>query len=280
MENKLRMKRHESFSIREGWLTKGCIELGKDERVFSSPDAVNILGIGSNMVKGLKYWMIATGLAEEAKGLQISDFGKLINKFDPYLEDVFSWWLIHINLILNKNDAYLYNIFFNKMNAKTFSKKDIFEKISEQLSMERIEFNEKILLDEVNMIIKTYTIDEKIDNPENNFICPLTDLKLIKKVGKEIYEKNSPMYRNLNYLVIFYLLQRVMQERTYISIDEFIKCENSPIKLLNLDKNILNEYLDEIKRAGLIEINRTAGLNMIYINKNMSLEEIMIEYYG
>ena len=71
-----------------------------------------------------------------------------------------------------------------------------------------------------------------------------------------------------------------MQERTYISIDEFIKCENSPIKLLNLEKNILNEYLDEIKKAGLIEINRTAGLNMIYINKNMSLEEIMIEYYG
>ena len=130
------------------------------------------------------------------------------------------------------------------------------------------------------MIIKTYTVDEKIDNPENNFICPLTDLKLIKKVGKEIYEKNSPMYRNLNYLIIYYLLQRVMQERTYISIDEFIKCENSPIKLLNLEKNILNEYLDEIKKAGLIEINRTAGLNMIYINKNMSLEEIMIEYYG
>ena len=41
-----------------------------------------------------------------------------------------------------------------------------------------------------------------------------------------------------------------------------------------------SQYLDEIKRAGLIEINRTAGLNMIYINKNMSLEEIMIEYYG
>ena len=68
-------------------------------------------------------------------------------------------------------------------------------------------------------------------------------------------------------------------EKDNISINDLISIENSPIKILNLDKNLLNEYLDEMKRNNLIIINRTAGLNMIYLNKKMTLEEIIREYY-
>ena len=57
MNMKIKMKRHESFSIREGWLAKGIKDIKKDAKVFSSPDATDILGIGTNMVKSLKYWM-------------------------------------------------------------------------------------------------------------------------------------------------------------------------------------------------------------------------------
>ena len=129
------------------------------------------------------------------------------------------------------------------------------------------------------MIIKTYSIDEKIDNPENNFICPLSELNLIKKIDVNTYERNKPDYRKLNYLIVFYLIELLAEDKDYISIDDLIKMENSPAKIFNLDKNLINEYLDEMKRHDLIIINRTAGLNMVYFLKKLSLEDIMKEHF-
>lgn len=280
MNSKVKMKRHESFSIREGWLAKGIRTIKNDFKVFSSPDATDILGIGTNMVKSLKYWMTATCLiTDNSKNVELSEFGKLIDKFDPYLEDMFTWWMIHLKMIMNKDDSYIYNLFFNKCLMKTFSKRDIYEQLATNLSLNKIEFNENILQDEVNMIIKTYSIDEKIDNPENNFICPLSELNLIRKIDVNTYERVRPDYRNLNYLVVYYLITLLSEDRDYISIDELIKIEDGPSRLLNLDKNLINEYLDEMKRNELIVINRTAGLNMIYFDNKLSLEEIMKKHF-
>lgn len=280
MISKVKMKRHESFSIREGWLAKGLVAVKEDSKVFSASDATDVLGIGTNMVKSLKYWMTATCLIkEENKKMVLTELGNLIDKYDPYLEDIFSWWLIHLNLILNLEDSYIYNLFFNKCTMKAFSKREVFEHISNNLRNNKLEFNENILQDEVNMIIKTYSIDEKVDNPENNFICPLSELNLIKKVDVNTYERMKPEYRNLNYLIIYYLLIKLSENKDYINIDELLKMDNSPAKLLNLDKNLINEYLDEMKRNDLIIVNRTAGLNMIYFNKKLSFEEIMKEHF-
>lgn len=280
MHIKLRLKRHESFSIREGWLVKGIKNVSEKGNVFSSVEATDLLGIGTNMVKSLKYWMIATTLINDNnKKIELTEFGKLLNEYDPYLEDLFSWWLIHINFITNINDSYIYNLFFNKCTGKNFTKREIFEQLYYNLVREKLDFNENILQDEVNMIIKTYTIDEKIENPENNFICPLSELNLIKKIERDTYERNKPEYRNLHYLVVYYLITLNVKDKNNISIDELIKSNNSPAKLLNLDKNLINEYLDEMKRNDLIIINRTAGLNMIYLKNKMSLEEIIIKYF-
>lgn len=279
--NKIRMKRHESFSIREGWLTKGLIAIKQDGKIFSSLDATDILGIGSNMVKSLKYWMYATGLVEDCdKNMVVSELGTLISQYDPYFEDIFVWWLIHIHLNRNQKDAYLYHCFFNRCTSKNFSKQDIYNILSYHLDSLDVEYNEKILLDEVNMIVKTYVADDTNDNPENNFSCPLSSLELVRKVGKYNYERIKPSYRKLDYLVVYYLLELLMGNQEYISIDDLVKIENGPAKLLNLDKNLINEYLDDMKKAGLITINRTAGLNMIYRRKKMSLEQIMNEYFS
>jgi len=280
MEIKLKLKRHESFSIREGWLAKGIKNVKEYGNVFALQNATDILGIGTNMVKSLKYWMTATKLIEEKnRKIMLSDFGSIINEYDPYLEDIFSWWLIHINMITNVDDAYIYNLFFNKCNIKTFTKRELYEKLYALLTNEKLTFNENILQDEVNMIIKTYTIDEKIDNPENNFICPLSELNLLKKVDRDTYEKNRPEIRNLPFWVVYYIICLLLDDRDNISIDELLKEENSPAKLLNMDKNLINEYLDEMKKNDLIIINRTAGLNMVYLKKKLSLNEIVEEYF-
>ena len=281
MIQKVRMKRHESFSIREGWLAKGLNEVKKNKKVFSSSDATDELGVGYNMVKSLKYWMYATKLIEDVgRDIELTEFGNLILKYDSYLEDKFTWWLIHLQMVLNIDDAFVFNCFYNKLMSKNFTKQELYDTIERVLNTYQLDFNEKTLLDEVNMVIKTYVIDESNDNPENNFSCPLSELELIKKVGRDTYEKNKPSYKSLNYLIVYYLVTIIMDNKDYISIDDLLKIENSPLRLLNLDKNLINDYLDDMKRNELITINRTAGLNMIYLRRKMTLNEIFEEYFS
>lgn len=281
MINKVKMKRHESFIIREGWLSKGLLALDDNEKVFSSEDATDILGIGTNMVKSLKYWLYATNLIKDNKNkIEITDFGKLILQYDPYMEDSFTWWMIHINMVLNQNDFFVGNLFFNKLISKNFSKEDVFNCVSESLNQKKLEFNEKILIDEINVIIKTYVIDNSNENPENNFSCPLAELELLKRISKDNYERLKPNYRNLDYLAVYYLLLNLLDDREYISIDDLLKINNSPTRILNLDKNACNDYLDDMRRAGLVDINRTAGLNMVYVTNKLTLSDLFSKYYN
>ncbi len=280
MDNKIKLKGHESFSIREGWITKGIVEIEKNPKVFSEKDATNILGIGNSMVKSLKYWLITCGIIEEAKKQEykLTELGKLIRDYDLFMEDLFSLYFLHINIINNIEKAYIWNLFFNKCSAKIFSKRELLEQMMYVLDSENIEYNEKMLADEISTLLKTYTIEEKNGTPENNYTCPLTDLKLLKKVDKDNYEKVKSNMNNLNPLVVYWCIINQTVENG-INIDDLLKGDKAVCKLLNLDKIILNEYLDILKKYGLITVNRTAGLNMIYIEKRCSLEEIFKMYF-
>ena len=227
MNNKVKLKGHESFSIREGWLTKGIFEVHENPRVFSEKNQTDIFGIGTNMVKSLKYWLIVSNLIEEQEnGYGLSELGQLIMENDPYMEDIFSLYLIH------------------------------------------------------TQILKTYASEPKNDTPENNFTCPLVELKLLKKVEKDTYKKEKSSISNLDPYIVYWLILNQAKDRDSINIEELLNEDNSAANLLNLDKILLNEYLDILKRLNLITLNRTAGLNMVYINQRYTLRKIFEIHYG
>ena len=94
------------------------------------------------------------------------------------------------------------------------------------MNQKKLDFNEKILVDEINTIIKTYVVDNTNDTPENNFNSPLADLELLKRISKDNYERLKPDYRSLNYLVVYYLVIQNLDGRDYLSIDELLKIQN------------------------------------------------------
>lgn len=280
MDNKIKLKGHESFSIREGWITKGIFEIKDNSKLFSEKNLTDILGIGTNMVKSLKYWLITAGIIKETKKTEyeLTELGNLIEQYDPYMEDVFSLYFIHFSIVNNIERAIIWNIFYNKCNIKNFSKKELLEQVEYILETENLEYNEKMLIDEISILLKTYTIDEKNGTPENNFTCPLTELKLIRKIDKDLYQKEKSALNILNpYIVYWGLISQT--DSNSINIDDLIKGDNSVCKLLNLDRVLLNEYLDILKKENLITVNRTAGLNMVYINERYSLKKIFEKYF-
>ena len=63
-KRKYKLKGHESFVLRDGWLTKGLRAVENNPRVFSNNSGADALGVGTNMAKSIRYWMKTAGLTE------------------------------------------------------------------------------------------------------------------------------------------------------------------------------------------------------------------------
>lgn len=87
---KYRFKGHESFILREGWLNKGMREVRNDPFVFSQNYGADVLGVGPNMAKAIRYWMRTCGLLDERgkQGVFLSKLGEQIWEYDKYLREI------------------------------------------------------------------------------------------------------------------------------------------------------------------------------------------------
>lgn len=280
---KLRLKRHGSFSIREGWFEKAINSIKEsDKSVFSKENGVSTLGIGANMVTSLRYWLIACGIIFD-KNNRLTNFGNLIANYDPYLDSMFSWWMIHKNIVSNKKDAPIFNIVFNQFNIKNFSKNTLNQFIFNYMSENNFDMSNSSQIDaDITVFLKTY-LNEKITNPEDNLNSPLGKLGLLKKNSDGLYNFIQPSYEELHYLIIYSSILNCIDEtekQNGINIDDLISKINSPTKIFKLDKNLFYLYMNDMKQAGLVTVNKTAGLNMLYLQKDMNEEEIFKDFFS
>ena len=114
----MKFRAHDTFFIRKGWLSKGM------ERVVGKPDLfvdkeenpMDILGIGANMVKALRYWLQAVGLTSEpVSGRRIqalTDFGQRVYAHDRYIEELGTLYLLQYQLAKQKEEATAWYFFF------------------------------------------------------------------------------------------------------------------------------------------------------------------------
>ena len=109
----MKFRAHETFFIRKGWLYKGLRGVQNNQNVFidKNENPMDVLGMGSNMVKSLRYWMQATQLTTESsvkgrsRAQTLTDFAQIIRENDPYMEELGTLWLLHYKLATNKELA-------------------------------------------------------------------------------------------------------------------------------------------------------------------------------
>ena len=123
-----------------------------------------------------------------------------------------------------------------------------------------------------------YSVEDKDGDPEDNYICPLSTLNLIERKQKDMYLMRHPHYSSLSYLIVFYALQDKYKKQ--FNIEDAMYEYDSPVLLFNLDKNMFLQYLDEMRQNGLITINKTAGLNTVYINEKITLANLFERRFG
>ena len=276
---KLKLRGHESFYIREGWLTKGIVAINKDKYILSNTiSAIDELGVGSAMVKSIRYWLQALRLTDEKRGEKgkryqelSKDFGKILFENDRYFEDLGTLYLLHYKLVSNKDLATTWNLFFNSIKATEMTKYHMEEGVKQLiLNIDpQYEISERTLSDDCNCLVKTYFAEKNdLKNPEDNMICPFSDLGLIKKEhirGKdEIIYKTVPERNKLDKLIVLYVIMDNLGDKQSTTIKNLIEDENNIGSVFNLDKNTINYYIDILRDEGYLRVNRTAGLNTIY----------------
>ena len=290
----MRFRAHDTFFIRKGWLSKGMKHVDARGDIFVAKDVnpMDVLGLGSNMVKALRYWLRAVGLTEEPKsGRRVQSLTKLgmrVFQHDRYIEELGTLFLLQYKLASNRDEATAWYFFFNDFNISEFSKDDFVDSLQKYIKMsdEGIEVATRSLTDDFNCIISTYLPRYKSNpgrvSPENNIDCPFGELGLVDILNKKkkTYKKSIPVAGTINPWIALAVIVDNAGGRSEINLNELLTAPCNIGKVFNLDSISMLDLLYEIERMGKIKINRTAGLDVINITSNFDFITCVDEYYS
>lgn len=289
----MKFRAHDTFFIRKGWLSKGMKYVHSKPDVFVAKDEnpMDVLGIGANMVKALRYWLQAVGLTEEpnsGKRLQtFTPLGQSVFTNDRYIEELGTLYLLHYRLSSNKSDATAWYYFFNEFTMSEFSRDDFVDFLQRRIRMEDSDAPVAIrsLNDDFSCIINTYLPRYKTSPnrvaPESNIDCPFGELGLIDILSKEkkTYRKAIPVASTISPWVALAIIVDQAGESKEISLNEMLTAPCNIGKTLNLDAISMLDVLYQIERIGKIKINRTAGLDVIHILEGLTFQDCVDAYY-
>lgn len=289
----MKFRAHDTFFIRKGWLSKGM------ERIVCKPDLfvdkeenpMDILGIGANMVKALRYWLQAVGLTMEPtsgrRKQSLTEFGELVYIKDRYIEELGTLYLLQYQLAKQKLEATAWYFFFNEFNMSEFTKEEFVQEIQNYIMMsdEDGTVASRSLNDDFSCIINTYlprykTNPDKV-SPENNIDCPFGELGLVDIANKKkkTFKKTIPAAKSFNPWVVLSVIVDQADGREEIGLNELLTNPCNIGKIYNLDAITMLDILHGIENLGMLKIIRTAGLDVIHISKQITFIECVEKYY-
>lgn len=251
-DDPLRFSGHDTFHCKEQWLLKG-IQLSDKQSykdMFKHNEAIPILGVGKNMVRSINHWLKAFGLIDrENKTSEFADLLFLVNKFDLFLENDGSLWLLQYYLCKTNYSSIFQVIFSSYFSDKAtleFSEYQIISFVNRQLfENNQKAVAEKTLNSDFKVFIRTYVLPFKNEKTvEDDFSAPLLSLNLVSDTGRK-NSANQTVYR----------INRDVQE--YISPEIFGFC-------------LLEEFSTE-NSVSIEKIKKTLGSYLCLSNEGMEL---------
>ncbi|MCM1164791.1 MAG: DUF4007 family protein [Lachnospiraceae bacterium] len=252
---------------------------------------MDVLGMGANMVKSLRYWLTASRLTSEPKSgkrnQELTELGKIIYENDPYMEEIGSIWLVHYMLASNEDEATSWYLFFNEFNKTEYDEDDFHSCIVKYIRMNDNASmpSDRVIDDDFSCIINTYVPRIRLNpakvHPESNIDCPLGELGLVDIVDKKkgIFKKRVPKLEMLPNLILLASIIEANDGVKEIRISTLQNEKNQLGKLFNLDSVSLINALYRLEKTGFIKVIRTAGLDVIQITTDMSFCDCVKAYY-
>ena len=200
-----RFSGHETFPCRYAWLPKAYAALESDQNAFADEERAMItLGVGKNMVRAIRFWVQASGIAQAIKagGYNITAFGRAIlakGGFDPFLEDIRTLWLIHWQLSTHVDEPiFAWDYLLNRWQHPEISRSAVLHAFHQEAQRQERRLSTITLEQHFDTFLHTYvpTRSRKGDILEDNLDCPLVELELIQRLGERKLDngKREPIY--------------------------------------------------------------------------------------
>jgi hypothetical protein len=202
-----RFSGHETFPCRYAWLPKAYKEVNADQLAFADEEEAMIrLGVGKNMVRAIRFWMLETSIAckADSRGHKPTPFAAAVlgrRGFDPFLEDIRTLWLIHWNLSTHKKDEPLlaWNFLLNHWQAPEISRSEVLQAFRKEADKEARPPSDVTLEQHFDTFLHTYvpTRSRKGEIQEDNLDCPLVELEFIQVTGERRLDatgRREPIY--------------------------------------------------------------------------------------
>lgn len=295
--------KHDTFYIRDGWLNKGVQAVLDNPNIFLDDEAPEELGLGKNMVKSLRFWMKASGIADKVVGRrttqELTHFGKLVNQFDPYQELDGTIWFLHHNLISNSEMTTTWYWFFNHYVPTRFTYSEFLGRLKSWLNTQATKDNKTVadssLQKDFNCLLKTYLPSQRDTSPEHVLESPLTTLGLLsaytdfdEETGKKLkayrLENGSP--DNIHPLVLLYVLLKAQQsgdrhEASQVGLQVALREPCNVGRTFNIKPTDFEDLLSQLNDRypeWRVQLTRTGGLDQLTL-PHVSAGTVMEHYY-
>jgi hypothetical protein len=282
--------RHETFHPRYGWLKKGFDAVNRDPHVFLREDAPVVLGVGKNMVRSIRYWCEAFKLTTYTD--KPDEFGeKLLGKWDPYLEDPASLWLLHWHLLKPPCIATAWWVIFNSFRQIEFTSDDLVDALKGYCAGFSRNIAESSLRKDVTCILRMYTSQlEKSGPTEDTLDCPFAELGLIHPAeDSKHYIFRTGSKTNLpEEVIVFACLDSLgieageaEKEQGTVSVSRLLYEPNSPGMAFKLSESTLCEAIENVAKVNSsIQLSDSAGLLQLSFTDSPSvLADSMLDGY-
>ncbi len=282
---------HDTFHCRQFWLKKGYDFINQGKR-FPDDDAPIALGVGKNMVAGIRHWLRSFGITTTEDELTpiarklLADDG-----WDPFLEDQGSLWLLHY-LLIKEDYASLYKIIFAELvnQRPEFTEQHFIAYINEHKDGE---YNQNTLARDFTAFYRNYFGRMNKNDVEESFTGILTELHLLKEkkkkhlsnTGKEVEHSFWVLERDKrDNLPAHILLFAILANNSYgssISFDNLYSDETGPGNIFLLSREGLTLALENLQEEfdGVVFSNE-AGIRELQFKNKPEAFEILEKYYG
>lgn len=217
---------HETFPFRYTWLPKAYRLLRIDATALGDEENAMVeLGVGKNMVRAIRFWILATGIAEpaESNGYRITEFGERLlgtEGHDPYLEDVRTLWLLHWKLSTQVDEPlFAWDYMLNHWQHPEISRTEVIRTLGQEVAKMERPVSQVTLAQHFDIFLHTYvsTNSSNAIHQEDSLDCPLVELELIQCVGERKLDESGKRER-------IYAFRR--DEKPDIKPEVFVFCLN------------------------------------------------------
>jgi len=276
--------------------------LSNDPKLFSDDEqAMVTLGVGKNMVRSIRFWVQATGIATpEAKGIgySLTDVGRVLlgdRGLDPYLEDSATLWLLHWNLSTNlENPLLAWDYLLNQWHEPELARSTALKMLSKEASKLDNGMSMVTLEQHLDTFLHTYvpTRGRKGQVQEDNLDCPLVELEFLVKVGERGVGKREVIYSfrreekpEISLDLFSYSLDDFWRKRhdneSTLPLREVAHGHGSPGQIFKLPEDDIRARLDFLSRQadGLFAYSESAHFQQVRRRKDANKTTVLKAIY-